>query len=106
MRPTAATADNPIRDFRETAGDKSEHRPSSCSAAFQSLSLRRPEVRVRHPRRKLAVILERDYSEVVQAAKGQFQIYYKSGLDQREYQPDFVAETLRRDRHAGAEAGK
>ncbi|MDZ4122427.1 MAG: hypothetical protein U1C33_08390, partial [Candidatus Cloacimonadaceae bacterium] len=26
-------------------------------------------------------------------AKGQFQIYYKSGTDQGEYVPDFVAET-------------
>jgi type III restriction enzyme len=43
--------------------------------------------------RKLAVILERDAAKWFKPAKGQFQIYYKSGTDNPEYQPDFVAET-------------
>jgi type III restriction enzyme len=43
--------------------------------------------------RKLAVILERDAIKWFKPAKGQFQIYYKSGADHPEYQPDFVAET-------------
>lgn len=43
--------------------------------------------------RKLAVILERDSIKWFKPAKGQFQIYYKSGADQLEYQPDFIAET-------------
>ncbi len=43
--------------------------------------------------RKLAVILERDATKWFKPAKGQFQIYYKSGADTPEYQPDFVAET-------------
>jgi len=43
--------------------------------------------------RKLAVILERDAIRWFKPAKGQFQIYYKSGADHLEYQPDFVAET-------------
>jgi type III restriction enzyme len=43
--------------------------------------------------RKLAVILERDASKWFKPAKGQFQIYYRQGADQLEYQPDFVAET-------------
>jgi type III restriction enzyme len=43
--------------------------------------------------RKLAVILERDADKWFKPAKGQFQIYYKSGADHLEYQPDFVAET-------------
>jgi len=43
--------------------------------------------------RKLAVILERDAQRWFKPAKGQFQIYYKSGADHLEYQPDFVAET-------------
>lgn len=43
--------------------------------------------------RKLAVILERDAIKWFKPAKGQFQIYYKSGADHLEYQPDFVAET-------------
>lgn len=43
--------------------------------------------------RVLAVILERDSRKWFKPAKGQFQIYYKSGGHQFEYQPDFVAET-------------
>jgi type III restriction enzyme len=41
----------------------------------------------------LAVILEREALKWFKPAKGQFQIYYKSGADHLEYQPDFVAET-------------
>ena len=43
--------------------------------------------------RLLAIILERESEKWFKPALGQFQIYYKSGYDQREYQPDFVAET-------------
>jgi type III restriction enzyme len=43
--------------------------------------------------RKLAVILEREALKWFKPAKGQFQIVYKFGADNPEYQPDFVAET-------------
>jgi type III restriction enzyme len=43
--------------------------------------------------RRLAVILERDALEWFRPARGQFQICYRDGVDHREYQPDFVAET-------------
>ena len=43
--------------------------------------------------RVLSVILEREAIKWFKPAKGQFQIYYKSGADHPEYQPDFVAET-------------
>ncbi|CAJ9336052.1 Type III restriction-modification enzyme helicase subunit [Burkholderia pseudomallei] len=43
--------------------------------------------------RRFAVILERDASKWFKPAKGQFQIYYKVGIEQPEYIPDFVAET-------------
>jgi type III restriction enzyme len=43
--------------------------------------------------RKLAVILEREAQKWLRPAKGQFQMYYRSGSDHAEYQPDFVAET-------------
>jgi len=43
--------------------------------------------------RRFAVILERDALKWFKPAKGQFQIYYKLGIDQPEYIPDFVAET-------------
>jgi type III restriction enzyme len=43
--------------------------------------------------RKLAIILDRDTLKWFKPARGQFQMYYQSGPDQPEYQPDFVAET-------------
>ena len=43
--------------------------------------------------RRFAVILERDAQKWFKPALGQFQIYYKQGNEQAEYQPDFVAET-------------
>jgi type III restriction enzyme len=46
--------------------------------------------------RKLAVILERESLKWLRPAKGQFQMYYRSGNDHLEYQPDFVAETADR----------
>jgi type III restriction enzyme len=45
------------------------------------------------PERRLAVILDRESEKWFRPAKGQFQIFYKSGVDHLEYQPDFVAET-------------
>jgi type III restriction enzyme len=43
--------------------------------------------------RKLAIIIDREAQKWFKPAKGQFQIFYKSGVDHLEYQPDFVAET-------------
>lgn len=45
------------------------------------------------PERRLAVILDRDSERWFRPAKGQFGIFYRSGSDHQEYQPDFVAET-------------
>ncbi|HOY80328.1 MAG TPA: type III restriction endonuclease subunit R, partial [Hyphomonadaceae bacterium] len=46
--------------------------------------------------RKVAVILERESLKWLRPAKGQFQMFYRSGNDHAEYQPDFVAETADR----------
>ncbi|MDO1510779.1 MULTISPECIES: DEAD/DEAH box helicase family protein [unclassified Neisseria] len=43
--------------------------------------------------RRFAVILERDAQKWFKPAKGQFQIDYKLGIEQKEYLPDFVVET-------------
>ena len=43
--------------------------------------------------RKLAVILEREALKWFKPTRGQFQLFYRSGIDDQEYQPDFVAET-------------
>ena len=37
--------------------------------------------------------MDREATKWFKPAKGQFQIYYKSGTEHHEYQPDFVAET-------------
>lgn len=43
--------------------------------------------------RKMAIILDRDAEKWFRPAPGQFQLYYRRGSEQPEYQPDFVAET-------------
>lgn len=43
--------------------------------------------------RALAVIVDRESGKWFKPVKGQFQIFYKSGADHLEYQPDFIAET-------------
>jgi len=86
-----ATAENPIRNFRDTVTDKSRiaqlvfggfQRCLYPAQKFQS-----------NTERTLAIILDRESMKWFKPALGQFQIFYKSGIDQREYQPDFVAET-------------
>jgi type III restriction enzyme len=42
--------------------------------------------------RTFALILERESEKWFKPVSGQFQIFYKDGVNQREYQPDFVAE--------------
>jgi type III restriction enzyme len=93
LKPSAytASASDPILDFRQSPTDKSNmgkylfggfERCLYAVQKFQSDSERR-----------LAVILDRDALKWFKPAKGQFQIFYKSGSDHLEYQPDFVAET-------------
>ena len=43
--------------------------------------------------RRFAIILERDALRWFKPAKGQFNIYYRDGVEHPEYIPDFVAET-------------
>lgn len=43
--------------------------------------------------RRLSVIIDRDSLKWFRPLKGQFHIYYKTGGQSHEYQPDFVAET-------------
>jgi type III restriction enzyme len=94
LKPSAytAAAQEPPLDFRRSPADKSNmakylfdgfNRCLYPVQKFQSDS-----------ERKLAVILERESLKWFKPAKGQFQMYYKSGADHLEYQPDFVAETV------------
>ncbi|HQB53589.1 MAG TPA: DEAD/DEAH box helicase family protein [Bacteroidales bacterium] len=84
-------ADDPVYDFRKTVEDKGRigqmifggfQRCLYAVLKFQS-----------DPERRMAVILDRETNKWLKPAKGQFQIFYKSGIDHPEYIPDFVAET-------------
>lgn len=86
-----ASADNPIRDFRQAPPDKKNivryvfggfERCLYPALKFQS-----------DPERRLAIILDRDAEKWFKPAKGQFQLYYQWNGEHPEYQPDFVAET-------------
>jgi type III restriction enzyme len=95
LKPSAYTAaDTPPLDFHQSPADKSNMAKylfggfSKCLYPVQKFQS--------DPERKLAVILERDATRWFKPAKGQFHIYYRSGPDHLEYQPDFVAETANR----------
>jgi type III restriction enzyme len=93
LRPsayTAAAGEQPM-DFRTSPADKSNMSKYLFSGFARCLY---PVQKFQSDaERKLAVILEREALKWFKPAKGQFQIYYKSGGDTPEYQPDFVAET-------------
>ncbi len=93
LKPSAytASASEPVLNFRQ----KPEDRSNMAKYLFGGFK------RCLYPvqkfqsdtERKLAVILEREALKWFKPAKGQFQIVYKFGADNPEYQPDFVAET-------------
>ena len=93
LKPSAYTASktDPVRDFRQSPADKT----NMARYLFGSFQRCLYPVQKFHSdtERKLAVILDREALKWFRPAKGQFQIYYRLGAEQREYQPDFVAET-------------
>jgi type III restriction enzyme len=92
LKPSAytASASEPVIDFRQSPKDKSNMSKylfggfSRCLYTVQKFQ---------SSERRLAVILDRETLKWFKPARGQFQIYYKSGSEEVEYQPDFVAET-------------
>ncbi len=87
---TATAGEAPL-DFRHSLSDKSNISRylfggfSRClypTQKFQS-----------DAERKLAIVLERDAIKWFKPTRGQFQLFYRSGIEDLEYQPDFVAET-------------
>jgi type III restriction enzyme len=92
LRPsayTAAAGEQPL-DFRISPSDKSNMARylfggfKRCLYSVQKFQS--------DAERKLAVILEREATKLFKPAKGQFQLFYRSGIEHLEYQPDFVAE--------------
>lgn len=85
------SADEPIHYVRQTPKDVSRIKQmlfgsfSKCLYPLQKFDS--------DTERRFAVILERDAQKWFKPAQGQFQIYWKSGLDSKEYIPDFVVET-------------
>ncbi|MCA9937519.1 MAG: hypothetical protein KC418_02680 [Anaerolineales bacterium] len=86
-----SAADQPIQDIHVPPADKSKIRRlvfgnfARCLYLYQKFDS--------DAERKLAIILEREAEKWFKPVLGQFQIYYKLGVEQKEYQPDFVAET-------------
>jgi type III restriction enzyme len=93
LKPSAYTAKEgePVQDFRQTVDDKSRV-PQMLFGGFQRClySIQKFDS---DPERRLAVILDRDAQKWFRPASGQFQIVYRYGASQHDYQPDFVAET-------------
>lgn len=93
LKPCAftATATDGVRDFRHAPADKS-NMAKYVFGGFQRCLY--PVLKFQsNSERKLAVILDRESLKWFKPAKGQFQIFYLTGGEHREYQPDFVAET-------------
>jgi len=86
-----AAANQPVQDFHVPPADRSKIAQivyggfQRCLYAVQKFQS--------DAERKLAIILDRDAEKWFKPARGQFQIYYQTGIEQQEYQPDFVAET-------------
>jgi len=81
----------PINDFRQTVTERSKI-PQMLFGGFKRC-LYSVQKFQSDPERKLAVILDREAQKWFKPAKGQFQIFYKAGIEHPEYIPDFVAET-------------
>ena len=92
LKPSAytAAANQPLLDFRVPPEDKS-NMAKYLFGGFQHC-LYQEEKFQSDPERRLAVILEREAFKWFRPRKGQFQLFYKWGAEQPEYQPDFVAE--------------
>lgn len=93
LKPSAytAVANEPLMDFRRSPADRS-HMSRYLFGGF-SKCLYREQKFQSEAERRLALVLDREALKWFKPARGQFQIYYKQGADQCEYQPDFVAET-------------
>ncbi|MBV6499245.1 MAG: hypothetical protein CJBNEKGG_01697 [Prosthecobacter sp.] len=93
LKDSAYTAkkDQPPLDYRQSPADKS-NMAKYLFGGFQKC-LYPVQKFDSDSERRLACILERDAIKWLKPAKGQFQMFYRDGADQREYVPDFVAET-------------
>jgi len=93
LKPSAYTApaSDPVIDYRQPPPDKN-NMARYLFGGFQRCLYPVQKFQADNERR-LSIVLEREALKWFKPAKGQFQMYYKSGGDDLEYQPDFVAET-------------
>jgi len=93
LKPLAFTApaDEAIHNFRHPVADKTKIAQMVFGGFARCLY---PVQKFQSDtERVMSVILDREAAKWFKPGRGQFQIFYKWGSDQREYQPDFVAET-------------
>jgi len=91
QRAYTQVAGDGLKDFRQEPENKS-NMSRYLFTGFQR-GLYSEEKFQSNSERVLAIILDRDSLRWFKPAKGQFQIFYKTGGQDAEYQPDFVAET-------------
>lgn len=91
QRAYTHVAGDGLKDFRQEPENKS-NMSRYLFTGFQR-GLYSEEKFQSNSERVLAIILDRDSLRWFKPAKGQFQIFYKTGGQDAEYQPDFVAET-------------
>ena len=93
LKPLAFTApaNEAIHNFRHPVADK----PRIAQMVFGGFThcLYPVQKFQSDTERVLSVILDRESAKWFKPGRSQFQIFYKWGADQREYQPDFVVET-------------
>lgn len=93
LKPSAYTAKDGevVQDFRQTVTDRGRIGQMLFGGFQRGLySIQKFDS---DTERRLAVILDRDSQKWFRPTSGQFQISYKQGVTQHDYQPDFVAET-------------
>ncbi|MBW4551771.1 MAG: DEAD/DEAH box helicase family protein [Aphanocapsa sp. GSE-SYN-MK-11-07L] len=92
LKPSAYTTSTsqPLLNYRQAPADKSNMAKYLFGGFEKCLYLEQKFQS--DAERKLAMLLERDALKWFRPAKGQFQIFYRWQGEDREYQPDFVAE--------------
>ena len=86
-----AAAGQTVHNYRDTVKEKSKIKQmlfgefGKCLYPIQKFDS--------DTERRFTVIIERDCEKWFKPAKGQFQIFYKDGIDEKNYVPDFVVET-------------
>ena len=92
LKPCAytAAAGQTIHSYRATVTDKSKIKQMLFGEFLKCLyPLQKFDS---DTERRFSVIIERDAIKWFKPAKGQFQLYYKDGIEHPEYVPDFVVE--------------